>query len=46
MNRYEGSNNWHWGLARDLHRDNYMYVVSKDNKLARMGNHMIWRSQY
>jgi hypothetical protein len=41
MNRYEGSGNWLYGLARGLHRDNYVYVECNDDKVDRMGNHMI-----
>jgi hypothetical protein len=33
-------------LARNLHRDNYMYVEYKDDKIVRIENHMIWRSWY
>jgi hypothetical protein len=41
MNVHEGSGNWLYGLTMGLHRDNYVYVERKDDKVARMGNHMI-----
>jgi hypothetical protein len=33
-------------MAMDLLGVNYRYVEHKDDKMARMGNHMIWRSRY
>jgi hypothetical protein len=42
MNRLEGSGQF----KRNLHADNYVYVERKDDKMARMGFHKIWRSRY
>jgi hypothetical protein len=36
---------WLYVLARGLDGNNYMYVECKDDKVAKMGNHMIWRSR-
>jgi hypothetical protein len=33
--------NWPKGLTRDSHGDNYRYMEYKDDKVARMANHMI-----
>jgi hypothetical protein len=30
----------------DLHGDKFVYVEHKDDKVARVGNHMIWRARY
>jgi hypothetical protein len=45
MNGYESLGQLALVLARDLYKDNYMYVEHRDN-LPRMGNLMISRSRY